>query len=38
MNVTWDHFWLGVVITTIVLLIVVILWMPFEPEDTDADN
>jgi hypothetical protein len=38
MNVTWDHFWLGVVITTIVLLIVVILWMPFEPEDTDADS
>jgi hypothetical protein len=33
MNVTWEHFWLGVVIATIVLLIVVILWMPDEWRD-----
>jgi hypothetical protein len=37
-NVTWDHFWLGVILTILLLLIVGILWLPDDLEETDADS
>jgi len=35
MNFTWDHFWLAVIVTIIVLLIVGIVWLP---EDAPCEN
>lgn len=36
MNITWDHFWLFVIVVIIVVLIAGILWLP-EGEGDDAE-